>query len=161
MDLQAHDQTPLRLHLSTHITIGQSPKLLPTSPKMSLANPLLLLLLLTVLTPLSSASLNRPPRFLVGNTVTHRRGLPYYDTLYFDQNLDHFSFNADRKFKQRYLLSTEYWFGPERNAPIFMYCGNEGDIVWFAENTGFVWDIAPLFGALVLFPEVYRFAIWF
>lgn len=34
-----------------------------------------------------------------------------------------------------------------------MYCGNEGDIEWFASNTGFLWEIAPLFGALVVFPE--------
>lgn len=34
-----------------------------------------------------------------------------------------------------------------------MYCGNEGDIVWFAENTGFMWELASTFGALILFPE--------
>lgn len=51
------------------------------------------------------------------------------------------------------MISTEHWSGPEQNGPIFMYCGNEGDIVWFSENTGFVWEIAPDFGAMVLFPE--------
>lgn len=43
--------------------------------------------------------------------------------------------------------------GPNRLGPIFVYCGNEGDIDWFAANTGFVWEIAPQFGAMVLFPE--------
>lgn len=43
--------------------------------------------------------------------------------------------------------------GPDRLGPIFLYCGNEGDIAWFAANTGFVWEIASQFGAMVLFPE--------
>lgn len=37
--------------------------------------------------------------------------------------------------------------------PIFLYCGNEGDIEWFATNTGLVWELAPRFGAMVIFPE--------
>ncbi|XP_030479798.1 uncharacterized protein LOC115697039 [Cannabis sativa] len=76
-----------------------------------------------------------------------------YDTRYFDQRLDHFSFSKLPRFRQRYLISTEHWVGPERLGPIFVYCGNEGDIAWFAANTGFVWEIAPQFGAMVLFPE--------
>lgn len=43
--------------------------------------------------------------------------------------------------------------GSSRLGPIFFYCGNEGNIEWFAENTGFVWEIAPRFGAMVIFPE--------
>lgn len=56
-------------------------------------------------------------------------------------------------FRQRYLVNTEHWTGPARMGPIFLYCGNEGDIEWFAVNTGFVWEIAPKFGAMVVFPE--------
>ena len=37
--------------------------------------------------------------------------------------------------------------------PIFFYCGNEGDIAWFAANSGLVWDAAPCFSALVVFAE--------
>lgn len=77
-----------------------------------------------------------------------------YETRYFAQNLDHFSFSDTPKFQQRYLINTEHWVGPQRQGPIFFYCGNEGDIEWFAENTGFVWELAPRFGAMVLFPEV-------
>lgn len=77
-----------------------------------------------------------------------------YETRYFDQNLDHFSFADLPKFRQRYLISFEHWVGPEKAGPIFFYCGNEGYIDWFAENTGFVWELAPRFGALVVFPEV-------
>ncbi|KAK8973892.1 hypothetical protein V6N11_013049 [Hibiscus sabdariffa] len=53
----------------------------------------------------------------------------------------------------RYLINTEHWVGPSRFGPIFLYCGNEDDIELFAVNTGFVWDIAPHFGAMILFPE--------
>lgn len=79
---------------------------------------------------------------------------PYqYETRYFTQHLDHFSFAQLPNFQQRYLISSEHWAGPGGPAPIFFYCGNEGDIEWFAANTGFVWEIAPTFGALVVFAE--------
>lgn len=77
-----------------------------------------------------------------------------YETRYFAQRLDHFSFSDSPRFQQRYLINTEHWVGPERLGPIFFYCGNEGGIEWFAENTGFVWEVAPQFGAMILFPEV-------
>ncbi|KAF8034270.1 hypothetical protein BT93_C0538 [Corymbia citriodora subsp. variegata] len=76
-----------------------------------------------------------------------------YETRYFEQRLDHFSFAELPTFNQRYLISSEHWAGPDRLGPIFLYCGNEGDIEWFAANTGFVWEIAPSFGAMVVFPE--------
>jgi len=34
-----------------------------------------------------------------------------------------------------------------------VFAGNEGPIELFADNTGFMWDIAPEFGALVVFVE--------
>ncbi|KAL6012825.1 hypothetical protein ACLOJK_003314 [Asimina triloba] len=76
-----------------------------------------------------------------------------YESRYFTQTLDHFSFASLPTFQQRYLISTVNWGGPRRMAPIFFYCGNEGDVEWFAENTGFVWEIAPRFGAMVVFGE--------
>ena len=39
------------------------------------------------------------------------------------------------------------------NGPVFFYAGNEGDIEGFWNNTGLLFDIAPLFNALVVFPE--------
>ncbi|EPS59259.1 hypothetical protein M569_15548, partial [Genlisea aurea] len=98
------------------------------------------------------------PRFLgkfsrLNNFGSLRDPRYEYETRYFDQILDHFSFSGPERFRQRYLISTEHWTGPDRQGPIFLYCGNEGDIEWFAENTGFVWEIAPRFGAMVVFTE--------
>lgn len=75
-----------------------------------------------------------------------------YEIRYFEQTLDHFSFHDLPSFQQRYLINTYHWVGP--SSPIFLYCGNEGDIEWFAANTGFLWELAPRFGAMVIFPEV-------
>lgn len=79
-----------------------------------------------------------------------------YKTKYFTQILDHFNFNPKsyQKFQHRYLINDTYWGGPKKNSPIFVYTGNEGDIEWFAQNTGFMFDIASHFQALLVFIEV-------
>ena len=33
----------------------------------------------------------------------------------------------------RYIVNDAYWSGGDK--PIFFYTGNEGDIVWFCENS--------------------------
>uniref|UniRef100_A0A2N9G0J8 Lysosomal Pro-X carboxypeptidase n=1 Tax=Fagus sylvatica TaxID=28930 RepID=A0A2N9G0J8_FAGSY len=75
-----------------------------------------------------------------------------YKTQYFPQQLDHFTFqpNSYKIFYQKYLINNHYW---QHGAPIFVYTGNEGDIEWFAANTGFLLDIAPKFRALLVFIE--------
>ncbi|KAG0497160.1 hypothetical protein HPP92_001851 [Vanilla planifolia] len=79
-------------------------------------------------------------------------GAAQFETRYFRQRLDHFSFADLPDFNQRYLVggADGRWAPPD---PIFFYCGNEGDIEWFSDNTGFVWEIAPRFSALVVFAE--------
>ena len=47
-------------------------------------------------------------------------------------------------------MNDTFW---KKNGPIFFYTGNEGDITVFAQNTGFVWETAPLFNALIIFAE--------
>nr|DAD45189.1 TPA_asm: hypothetical protein HUJ06_003419 [Nelumbo nucifera] len=75
-----------------------------------------------------------------------------YKTQFFPQLLDHFTFQpqSSKIFYQKYLINDHYW---EHGAPIFVYTGNEGNIEWFAENTGFMLDIAPKFRALLVFIE--------
>ncbi|XAR51410.1 Lysosomal Pro-Xaa carboxypeptidase [Bertholletia excelsa] len=124
----------------------------------------LLLLSLASLLFLSSESSDfgsskRVSRFLgrfprpIKSTLTAYRLQYTYQTRYFEQRLDHFSFADLPPFQQRYLINVEHWWGPARKGPIFLYCGNEGDITWFADNTGLVWELAPKFGAMVIFPE--------
>ncbi|KAF8044224.1 hypothetical protein BT93_A2263 [Corymbia citriodora subsp. variegata] len=78
-----------------------------------------------------------------------------YETRYFTQVLDHFGFRPEsyQTFQQRYLINSTFWGGPHRNAPIFVYTGNEGNIEWFAQNTGFMFETAPRFNALLVFIE--------
>ncbi|KAL2481700.1 alpha/beta-Hydrolases superfamily protein [Abeliophyllum distichum] len=78
-----------------------------------------------------------------------------YEEKFFTQILDHFNFHPQsyQTFQQRYLINDKYWGGPNNNSPIFVYTGNEGEIEWFAQNTGFLFDTAPLFKALLIFIE--------
>uniref|UniRef100_W6NDI6 Peptidase S28 domain containing protein n=1 Tax=Haemonchus contortus TaxID=6289 RepID=W6NDI6_HAECO len=64
--------------------------------------------------------------------------------------LDHFAFANKDQFKLRYFINTDSY---EEGGPIFFYTGNEGKLEGFAENTGFMWDIAPEFHAAVVFAE--------
>ncbi|KAL5187550.1 Lysosomal Pro-X carboxypeptidase [Glycine soja] len=98
------------------------------------------------------------PKFLgkfAATARTHSEPPPQfrYETRCIQQSLDHFSFSELPTFPQRYLISTEHWVGPRPLGPVFFYSGNEDDIEWFAQNTGVVWEIAPRFGAMVVFPE--------
>ncbi|CAD6336069.1 unnamed protein product [Miscanthus lutarioriparius] len=82
---------------------------------------------------------------------------------YLAQELDHFTFtpNASTVFLQKYLVNDTFWRRPAAGGggggdgagPLFVYTGNEGDIEWFATNTGFMFDIAPKFNALLVFIE--------
>ena len=74
-----------------------------------------------------------------------------YQVRWFNQTLDHFSFTSTRRFQQKYLVNDSYW--DKVGGPIFFYTGNEGKIESFTENTGFMWDIASEFGAMLVFAE--------
>ncbi|CAJ2635227.1 unnamed protein product [Trifolium pratense] len=120
-------------------------------------------LTIIIITIISSShqplALNHTPRFF-GKFASSTSTIPsnsqpqfdfHYETKFFQQQLDHFSFSNLPTFPQRYLINTQNWV--IGSGPIFLYCGNEGDILWFAQNTGFLWEIAPKFGAMVVFPE--------
>lgn len=74
-----------------------------------------------------------------------------YEIKTINMPVDHFSFSVLDTFKLRYLLNSTWQ--KTKDAPIFFYTGNEGNIETFAQNTGFMWDIAPEFGALLVFAE--------
>ncbi|XP_059428304.1 uncharacterized protein LOC132162074 isoform X2 [Corylus avellana] len=99
--------------------------------------------------PKFPSSIIRPEQLLVSTKNQ------LYKTNYFTQTLDHFNFNPQsyQTFQQRYLINDTYWGGAEKNAPIFVYTGNEGNIEWFAQNTGFMFENAPHFKALLVFIE--------
>lgn len=75
-----------------------------------------------------------------------------YTVEWYNQQVDHFSYGVQNKlFMQKYLVNTDHW--NRTNGPIFFYTGNEGTIELFAQNTGFMFEIAPEFGAMVVFAE--------
>ncbi|KAG7471173.1 hypothetical protein MATL_G00121600 [Megalops atlanticus] len=74
-----------------------------------------------------------------------------YKTYYFEQQIDHFGFLENGTFKQRYLLNEQHWH--IEGGPILFYTGNEGDITWFCNNTGFMWDVAEELDAMLVFAE--------
>jgi len=49
--------------------------------------------------------------------------------------------------------AADKWWDPVKKGPIFLYTGNEGDITGFWSNSGFLFEIAPQFNALVVFAE--------
>lgn len=73
-----------------------------------------------------------------------------YETRWFDQSIDHFTFVNNATFKQRYLLDTSHWTS---GSVIFFYCGNEADIEYFAKTMGLLWETAPKFEAMLIFAE--------
>eukprot|EP01083_Nonionella_stella_P227222 806376_1 len=76
---------------------------------------------------------------------------PPYKQYWYTQRLDHYNPQDTRTFEQRYLVY-DGAFDKSKNV-IFFYAGNEGNIESFYNNTGFMFDNAPQFGALVLFAE--------
>jgi len=74
-----------------------------------------------------------------------------YKVNWYNQTLDHFGFTTDLKFPQKYLTNDTWW--DVNGGPIFFYTGNEGRIEAFAENSGFMWEIAEEFKAMLVFAE--------
>lgn len=74
-----------------------------------------------------------------------------YETRWFTQLVDHFTWNNEDTFRQRYLVNKQYWCG--KNCPILFYCGNEGDIEMFTNNTGWMWENAEKLHAMLVFAE--------
>lgn len=107
-------------------------------------------------TPILGAALAVVLVFFSGVAVA---GIPTPTENWFDQTIDHFNIETQpATFRQRYLTFSNYWSsanhgGELRRGPIFFYTGNEGDITAFWDNSGFVFELAKSYGALVVFGE--------
>jgi len=74
-----------------------------------------------------------------------------YQTDYYDgMPVDHFGFGTTATFRLKYLYNNASYAA---GGPIFFYCGNEGGIEGFGDNTGIMFDLAPTLNAFVLFGE--------
>ncbi|CAE8609026.1 unnamed protein product, partial [Polarella glacialis] len=71
----------------------------------------------------------------------------------FPQPLLHFGPSGGRTFSQRICAYDKYWSGPDKDAPIFFYTGNESPLEAYINNTGLMWESAQRFGALLLWVE--------
>jgi len=112
-------------------------------------NSLLILTLICMVAGVRAAFGRRAPQF--PKQSHHIDSLYSYKTYWYPQTLDHFNFiSSDRQFAQRYLINDDHYTA---GGPVFFYTGNEGDIAWFCNNTGFMWDIAEEFNAMLIFAE--------
>ncbi|KAE8796215.1 Lysosomal Pro-X carboxypeptidase [Hordeum vulgare] len=102
-----------------------------------------------------SSPLSRRHRVITAEAAPATRvpAMVRYETRYYTQRLDHFNAApvSYSTFPQRYLVNGTYWGG--KTAPVFVYAGNEGSIELFTNNTGFMWELAPRFRAMLVFIE--------
>ena len=114
--------------------------------------------------PPSPASPPPPPASPICAAFGDKRTKVCADSLVFEQTLDHFRFAPMPRatFKQRYLQHDGYWgkgtspltMPAGCKGPILFYTGNEGPIDAFWAANGFmIHDLAPRWGALLLFAE--------
>jgi lysosomal Pro-X carboxypeptidase len=66
--------------------------------------------------------------------------------------VDHYNFRPTEEptFPLRYYVNEQYWNG---TGPCFFYAGGEADICQFVNNSGFLFESAVEFGAMVVFAE--------
>ncbi|XP_058401496.1 lysosomal Pro-X carboxypeptidase [Diceros bicornis minor] len=115
-----------------------------------------LLLLLAFLTPGAAGpvppALKALSNLHLSTSFTSRPAVAMkYSIHYIQQKVNHFGFNTDKTFKQRYLIADKHW--RKDGGSILFYTGNEGDIIWFCNNTGFMWDVAEELKAMLVFAE--------
>ncbi|XP_023738064.1 uncharacterized protein LOC111886055 [Lactuca sativa] len=78
-----------------------------------------------------------------------------YEVYNYTQTLDHFNFNPESytTFQQRYVVDSKYWGGPTNSSPIFLYTGEETNIMGDVKFVGFVRVLASRFKGLVVYIE--------
>lgn len=87
-------------------------------------------------------------------TLSSSQDIPQPTRVYnFPQILDHFSYSNESTmlWNQRVFEYDAFW--KNDSGPLFVYTGNEGPLESFWNNTGFMFDLAPKMGALIVFIE--------
>lgn len=75
------------------------------------------------------------PRFPQYSSSPYPHDLTY-DVSYYTQKVSHFNFKPLGTFQQKFFVDTKYW-NSSAKGPILFYCGNEGPIEMFYNNSGF------------------------
>ncbi|EQC34365.1 hypothetical protein SDRG_08136 [Saprolegnia diclina VS20] len=99
----------------------------------------------------SAETFTEPAHFLSPRPSTANCSLHW-----FDQRVDHFS-TLNTTYAQRYYVHDAFWKrkadGHKADGPILFYCGNEGDVTLYVNNTGLMWENAEALGAALIFAE--------
>ncbi|XP_059639256.1 uncharacterized protein LOC132281577 [Cornus florida] len=79
-----------------------------------------------------------------------------FKTFFYTQTLDHFNYLPESytTFKQKYMINFKYWGGAKKNAPIFVYLGEESPLDGnMLKNSGLLIENIPDFKALLIYIE--------
>lgn len=81
---------------------------------------------------------------------------PDFDVHNYTQTLDHFNFKPESgmTFQQRYIVNSKYWAGCNTSSPIFVYMGDEIDVIELVPLSGFFQILASRFNGLLVYIEV-------
>jgi pimeloyl-ACP methyl ester carboxylesterase len=86
-------------------------------------------------------------------TYFHEDFDPNVTEYWFDTIVDHYNFKptAEPTFPLRFLVNDQYYHNA--SSPVLFYAGNEADIFQFVNNSGFLWETAQQFQAMIVFAE--------
>eukprot|EP00980_Cylindrotheca_fusiformis_P030214 scaffold24541_cov142-Cylindrotheca_fusiformis.AAC.1 len=125
------------------------------APSLNLLHSLLALLLIATLLdhPVAASSRSRfsSSTALDEQLFNSNREYPVQEH-WFNATIDHFNFRptTDPTFPLRYFVNEEHY---REGGPVFFYAGNEADILQFVKNSGFMFEAAVEFNAMVVFSE--------
>lgn len=78
-----------------------------------------------------------------------------FKTFFYNQTIDHFSYGPEsyQTFPQRYVINSKFWGGG--NSPILAFLGAEAPIDDNIQPSGFTYENAHKFKALIVILEVF------
>ena len=84
---------------------------------------------------------------------------PTYNVSYYTQKTSHFSFKPLGTFQQKYFVDDKYW-NKSSKGPIIFYCGNEGPVEMFYNNSGFYnEEVAKNLSGVIVYMEHRYFGV--